>query len=201
VQYGSHEKKFTKAIKELRENPDSKLKHVAAYHGHNSKTFFNRYYGSTRAVRDGHPESRKLTPEEEAGFSRMDGQARHFGISPKHKELTGMVVSMLNSKGQRCARPGDHYTTRLLKRHLQVATIVVGAMDRDKVPAINGASLETFFERLQDCIRRSRIDPEGIWNFDETRFIMGHGGKTGERIISRERVKTPRRMQRGTGSG
>jgi hypothetical protein len=63
--YDSHEEKVTKAIKELRENPDSKLKLVAAYHGFNSKTLFNRCCGRTQAARDAHPESRKLVPEEE----------------------------------------------------------------------------------------------------------------------------------------
>jgi hypothetical protein len=40
-------------------------------------------------------------------------------------------------------------------------------MDRDWVLAMNAASLETFFERLQDCISRNSIDPEDMWNFDE----------------------------------
>jgi hypothetical protein len=84
-----------------------------------------------------------------------------------------MVVSMLNSKGQRCHRVGDHYTTRFLKRHPQVATTVARAMDRDRVLALNTASLENFFERLQDCIRHNNIDPEDMWNFDEEGFMMG----------------------------
>jgi hypothetical protein len=62
--YDSHEEKVAKVIKELKENPNSKLKHVAAYHGLNNKTLLNRYYGRTLAARESHPESRKLAPEE-----------------------------------------------------------------------------------------------------------------------------------------
>jgi hypothetical protein len=199
VRYDSHEEKVTRAIKELRENPDSKLKHVAAFHGLNRKTLFNRYYGRTQAARDAHPESRKLAPEEENAVIEWVEKRDTLGFPPKHKELTRMVVSMLNSKGQRCDRLGDHYTTRFLKRHPQVATTVAWAMDRDRVLVMNAASLETFFERLQleDCISRNSIDPEDMCNFDEMGFMMGRGGKKNELVISRVRVKTPQRMEQG----
>jgi hypothetical protein len=124
VRYDSYEEKVTRAIKELRESPDSKLKHVAAFHGLNRKTLFNRYYGRTQAARDAHPESRKLAPEEENAVIEWVEKRDTLGFPPKYKELTRMVVSMLNSKGQRCDRLGDHYTTRFLKRHPQVATTI-----------------------------------------------------------------------------
>jgi hypothetical protein len=63
---------------------------------------------------------------------------------------------------------------------------------------MNAASLETFFERLQDCISRNCID---IWNFDDKGFMMGRGGKKNELVISTVRVKMPRRMQPGIGNG
>jgi len=63
--YDSYGEKVAEAIKELKENPNSKLKHATAYHGLNNKTLFNRYYGHTPAARESHPESRKLIPEEE----------------------------------------------------------------------------------------------------------------------------------------
>jgi hypothetical protein len=70
-------------------------------------------------------------------------------------------------------------------------------MDRDRVLAMNAASLETFFEHLQDCISHNSIDPEDMWNFDEKGFMMGRGGKKNELVISRVRMKMPRRMQQG----
>ena len=50
---------------------------------------------------------------------------------------------------------------------------------------------ETFFERLQDCIRRNSIDPQDMWNFDEKGFMMGRSGRKNELVISRVRVKMP----------
>jgi hypothetical protein len=106
------------------ENPDSKLKHVAAFHGLNRKTLFNLYYGRTQAARDAHPESGKLAPEEENAVIEWVEKRDTLGLRPKHKELTRMVVSMFNSKRQRCDRLGDHCTTPFLKRHPQVATTI-----------------------------------------------------------------------------
>jgi hypothetical protein len=77
----------------LKENPSSKLKHVAAYHDFNIKTLLNRYYGRTLVAKDSHPESRKLTPEEaQAVVEKRDT----LGFPPKHKELARTVVPMLN---------------------------------------------------------------------------------------------------------
>jgi len=107
VRFDSHEEKVIKAIKELKENSGSQLKHVAAYYGPNSKTLFNRYYGCTQDVRDAHPESRELAPLDEQYVAEWVEKRDIFVFRPKHKELTRMVVSMLNSKGQRCGRLGD----------------------------------------------------------------------------------------------
>jgi hypothetical protein len=103
----------------------------------------------------------------------------------------------ISGLGQRCDRLGDYYTTRVLKRHPQVATTVARAIDCDRVLAMNVASLDTFFERLQDCISRNSIDPSDMWNYDEKGFMTGLGEKKNELVISRVRVKTPQQMQQG----
>jgi len=71
VRCDSHEERVAKAIKELKEkkelkeNPNPRPEHVAAYHGLNNKTLFSRYCGRTLTARGSHLESRELTLEEE----------------------------------------------------------------------------------------------------------------------------------------
>ena len=55
----------------------------------------------------------------------------------------------------------------------------------------------TYFGDLEDSIRRNEILPDDMWNFDKKGFIMGRGGKKNKLVISRVRVKTPRRAQQG----
>ena len=69
-------------------------------------------------------------------------------------------------------------------------------MDRDRVLASNQESLELFFKRLYEVIRRNHIGPDDMWNFDEKGSMMGRGKKN-ELVISRVRMKTPRRAQEG----
>jgi len=71
-------------------------------------------------------------------------------------------------------------------------------MDRDRVLAVNMKSLEEYFKCLNECITRSHIDPDDMWNFDEKGFMMGRSGKKNELIISRVRVKAPRRIQQAS---
>jgi len=63
--YANHEERITEAVKDLGDDPGAKLKHVAAAHGISRNILTNRYYGHTQAARDTHPESRKLSPDEE----------------------------------------------------------------------------------------------------------------------------------------
>ena len=44
--HDNHEERVAKAIKELRENPESKIMHVAAHQGLTKDTLHNRYPGS-----------------------------------------------------------------------------------------------------------------------------------------------------------
>lgn len=58
--------RVTGAIKDLKENPDSKMKHIAAHYGLSRDTLHNRYYGKTlQEARAAHPEQRSLKEEQE----------------------------------------------------------------------------------------------------------------------------------------
>ena len=142
-----------------------------------------------------------LTPEEEISVLEWVEKRDALGISPKHRELVRMVINLhnRNHEGDAAIRNlGDHYVTRFLARHKEVATIVSKAMDRERMLAQNPEKLEDFFKRLSDCITCEKIDPEDFWNFDEKGFQMGKGGGANELVISRVRVKTPgKRMQQG----
>ena len=142
-----------------------------------------------------------LTPEEEISVLEWVEKQDALGFPPKHRELVRMVKNLYNRnhEGDAAIRNlGDHYVTRFLARHKEVATIVSKAMNREHMLAQNPEKLDDFFKGLSDCITSEKIDPEDIWNFDEKGFQMGKGGGANELVISRVRVKTPgKRMQQG----
>ena len=74
-------------------------------------------------------------------------------------------------------------------------------MGRDRVLASNQESLELFFKCLYEVIHRNYIAPDNMWNFDEKGFMMGHGGKKDELVISRVCIKLHDGCKRETGSG
>jgi hypothetical protein len=74
-------------------------------------------------------------------------------------------------------------------------------MDRDRVPAVNAKSLDQYFERLNECITRSHIDPDNIWDFNEKGFMMGSGGNKSELVISRVQVNAPGECNKEVGNG
>ena len=91
-----------------------------------------------------------------------------LGYPQSIAELRGMIVQILNnSEGTRCDRIRDYCTSRCLKRHPSIVTTVARAMDRDRVLALNEECLKTYFDDLEDCIRRNEILPDDMWNFYE----------------------------------
>ena len=189
---------MTKAIQELNDNPDSKLKHIAAANGLTKKTLYNRYCGRTHAAQAAHPEQQALTKAEEDEIVRWVEWRDTLGFPPKHKKQVCMVVAVRNGKnGVQHHRLRDHFTARFLKRHPEIATTVVRAMDRDRVLAIDEHTINGYFSRLYDVIHQNHINPDDMWNFDEKGFLMGQGGKRNELVIARVRVKCPRRIRDG----
>ena len=83
-----HGERVAKAIKDLKENPESKMKLVAAHYGLNGDTLDNRCYGKTQAARAVHQDQRSLTEGQGGSVEKRDA----LGYPPKHKELRRVIV-------------------------------------------------------------------------------------------------------------
>ena len=104
-----------------------------------------------------------LTPEEETSVLEWVEKRDALGFPPKYKELVRMVINLHNRNYEEKAEIkslGDHYVTRFLARHQEVATIVSKAMDRERMLAQNPEKLDDFFKRQSECLTSHKIDPE-----------------------------------------
>ena len=86
-----HKNRVAKAINDLKEDLESKIKHVAVHYGPTRDTLHNRYYGKTQAARAVHPEQRSPTEEQERSLEQWVEKQDALGSPPKHKELRRMV--------------------------------------------------------------------------------------------------------------
>ena len=68
-----------------------------------------------------------------------------------------MIVQIFNPEGTRCDMVGDHHTSHFLKLHHSIAATVARTVDRNRVLALNEENLKTYFDDLEDCIRRNEI--------------------------------------------
>ena len=174
LRYGGHEERVAKAIKDLKDNPESKMKHVAAraHYGLNRDTLHNRYYGKTQAARAAHPEQRSLAEEQERSVEEWVEKRDALGYPLKHKELRRVVVRILDGPGgTRCDRVGDHYTSRFLKRHPSNATTVARAVDR--LPAFYiyaGAAHYAGWHQNRD------IDPQTVFAYTDNGWTKDYVG-------------------------
>ena len=179
---------------DFKSNPEAKLSHVAVHYEINRKTLYNRLNGKTQPAREAHADQMMLMPEEEISVLEWVEKRDALGFPPKHKELVCMVINLHNKNYEDNAaikNLGDHYVTRFLARHKEVATIVFKAMDRERLLAQNPEKFEDFFKCFSECLASQKIAPEDFWNFDENGFQMGKGGGANQLVISRVRVKTP----------
>ena len=90
--YGDHEERVAKATKDLAENPESKMKQVAAQYELNSDTIRNCYHGKTQTARVAHLEPRSPTGEQERSVEGWVELRNPPGYPPKHKKLRRMIV-------------------------------------------------------------------------------------------------------------
>jgi hypothetical protein len=97
--YDDRESKIASAIKDLKDHPDAKLKHVADHYGLNRNTLHNRLKEKHKPAREAQPDNAALTKEEENEVVSWVENRDSLGLGPKHRELREMVVSVINNRG------------------------------------------------------------------------------------------------------
>jgi len=201
--YKDHETRVEEAIEAVKENPNSKLSHIASAHGINRRTLSDRINGKRKPRREAHREEQVLTDAEEEVLKQRILEWDAFGMPPKHSHVLKMATEILEARvgPGNYEKLGDHWVTRFLERHnTELKTKIAHSMDKQRQAAMTKEKVEHCFAKLRDLIVRHRIQSDDIWNADEKGFEQGQGSKHKDLVVASASRKVAHVSQVGRGS-
>lgn len=146
-----------------------------------------RFHGvASRSTR--HPTHTALTPIQEAGVCRYLDHMDELGASARVSAIRGAANSILRDDCDDPTAPpkvGRDWPTNFLKRHPEYLKIKQKPISLARKQAQDPEALQDWYNRLDSVIEKYEIQPEDMWNFDETGFNIGVSRE--KTIVTRDR--------------
>jgi hypothetical protein len=124
-----------------------------------------------RSRRDIPANSRKLTDLEESVLLQHILDLATKGFPPWMSIVEDMANRLRTTHD--ASRVGIHWASNFVKRHLELRARFQRKYDYQRAKCEDLAIICSWFELVCNTIAKYRINDADIYNFDETRFIMG----------------------------
>lgn len=170
------ESRIKDALQYLEEFPAAKIATVAREFGIPRSTLRNRLQG--RQPRAGLPAANtKLTRPEEAALCRYIDRLDRINLAVRAEYVTDAANTILRARTKApnsAAIPsvGQKWTTRFLKRH-GYSKRLQKRLEANRTASEDLERVLSYFNELRKQLER--VQPEDIWNMDETGFRIGVG--------------------------
>lgn len=164
------EQKIQHALNALNENPNLSVSAAGRRYGVPKTTLANRYRGRTKPRWEAHTQQQLLTPEEESAVEGWIKRLDDIGIPPKVSQLYQIVTSILrkrnspssteNRPGNTHTHVGDHWISRFLDRHPDIAYRYSARIENERAAAGKPETINSLFDRLSEVRSRYKILPK-----------------------------------------
>lgn len=182
------------AIQAKRRNPELSWTKLARIYNCNRDTIQARYEGKQpRAILN--MTKRKLTQLEEDIIAKRVIYLDSRAFPPRMRYVKEMANILLHARNASPA--GKNWASSFVRRRPDLRTRLNRRIDYQRVFNEDPIAYRAWFKLVADTIAKHGIQPEDIYNFDETGFLMGMIS-TGMVITSTERRGRPRQAQPGT---
>ena len=124
------------------------------------------------------PESRannhKLSQTEEESLVQWILSMDSRGAAPRPTAVREMADLLLAARGSTPVQTvGDNWPTNFVKRHSELSTRFSRRYNYERAKCEDPKIIQGWFDCVQRTILQYGIDPDDIYNFDETGFAMG----------------------------
>jgi len=143
-----------------------------------------RYRAAGRETRwDAHVDDQLLSGEEEKELVHWIGRLTASGYPPKLQTIREMAEAMRTRRVIGINEPtciyipydpiGEQWPRRFLNRHSELATIIPESIEAIRIKETSAAVIQNWFDQYASLIQTHNIQPQDIYNMDETGFSIG----------------------------
>jgi Tc5 transposase DNA-binding domain len=175
------------ALVDLTKSKYPSLRAAAAAYSLNYTTLANRRREGLNRRREGlnrresHSNQQILSPEQEDRLIQWILNLERQGYAPAHKQVRDMAQKIsISSGGSSTLR--INWIKRFLQRHSSISTKIRRRKDALRIQNTNPTNLRAWYNAFHALVRAKSVDPEDIWNMDETGFTLSQYS-TNERVI------------------
>jgi hypothetical protein len=176
------EGKILVALQDIKNGRFPSIRAAATIYGISPSTLRDRANGVLSRV-DIRANSHKLTELEENSLIEWIFSMDSRGAAPRPATVREMANILLKARGLTPSLTvGQNWVSNFVKRHDELRTRFSRRYDYQRALNEDPKSLRQWFATVQRVIDENGIQPEDIYNFDETGFAMG--------LISAQKVVT-----------
>ena len=177
---------------DLDRNPELSFRALENHHTVSSRTLKRRLAGGqSRAI--ARESQQLLSIEQERLLANWILVLETEGHAPTHKTVREMAAQISKNSGGR-TEVGNDWTKRFMRRHPEVYTKIGQKIDALRVQNTLPDILSAWFSRVKRVLTEYKVDPENVWNMDETGIALGvctNQRVMGSSATSRIYKKTP----------
>ena len=123
---------------------------------------------------ESHANSHKLTQIEEESLLKWILSMDSRGAAPRPATVQEMANLLLKLHGTTPVQTvGENWVLNYVKRHPELSTRFSRRYNYERAKCEDPKIIHEWFDRVQCMILQYGIDPDDIYNFDETGFAMG----------------------------
>jgi hypothetical protein len=169
----NQEGKILLALSDLNDGRVKSLRAAAKLYAIPLTTLHDRVHGQSSRV-DSRPSGHKLTQLEEDSLVEWILSMDSRGAAPTPATVRDMANILLATRGsQPPSTVGKNWPSIFIKRRDELRTRLSRRYDYQRALNEDPKSLQQWFLTVQSIIDEKGIQPEDIYNFDETGFAMG----------------------------
>ena len=175
----NREDALAKAIVNLKTDVFTKIREAARENGVCRMTLKRRLNGASRP-HDAHISQQALTKGEELALVELIQRSDRQGFPIRPAMLKATAEYLIQ---KRCSDPrrrtlshqllSPSWTTRFVKRHAYLQTIVGKPLQRNRAEACTRENLMKWFQVFRNTMDTYKPEPHNIYNVDETGFQIG----------------------------
>ena len=171
-EYHAREKRYLEATEDWINGEFDSVAECARYHHLKPKNLQRRVNGGgSKSTR--FQSQNRLNEDQEASLLHYLKRLDDMNMSPTPKLVVGAANYILKRDDPLAAPIGKNWFTRFFKRNPQLKKTTQRPLDINRKDANFEATLKEYFDKLQRLMVELGIQPDDMWNMDETGFRVG----------------------------